>query len=88
MRTHVDGEVHGELDLEDAGMGRGIGIVDLVRSLADGTTPRANGELAYHVLDIMLAIEESIASGNPVAVTSVPPIVAPLPADWSPLSPR
>jgi predicted dehydrogenase len=88
MRTHVAGEVRDELDLEDAGMGRGIGIVDLVRSLADGTTPRANGELAYHVLDIMLAIEESIASGNPVAVTSVPPVVAPLPADWSPLSPR
>ncbi len=88
MRTHVAGEVRDELDLEDAGMGRGIGIVDLVRSLADGTPPRANGELAYHVLDIMLAIEESIASGNPVTVTSVPPVVAPLPADWSPLSPR
>lgn len=88
LRTHVAGEVHSELELGDAGMGRGIGIVDLVRSLADGTTPRANGELAYHVLDIMLAIEESIASGNPVAVASVPPIVSPLPADWSPLSPR
>ncbi len=50
--------------------------------------PRASGELAFHVLDIMLAIEESIASGNAVAVTSVPPDVSPLPADWSPLSPR
>jgi predicted dehydrogenase len=88
LRTHVAGELHSELEVEDGGMGRGVGIVDLVRSLADGTTPRANGELAYHVLDIMLAIEESIASGNPVAVTSVPPIVAPLPADWSPLRPR
>ncbi len=66
-------------------MGRGIGIVDLVRSLADGTAPRANGELAFHVLDIMLAIEESIAAARPVPVTSVPPIVSPLPADWTPL---
>lgn len=88
LRTHVDGEEHSELELDSAGMGRGIGIVDLVRSLADGTTPRAGGELAYHVLDIMLAVEESIASGNPVAVTSVPPAVSPLPADWSPLHPR
>ncbi|HEY3409558.1 MAG TPA: Gfo/Idh/MocA family oxidoreductase, partial [Propionicimonas sp.] len=88
LRTHVGGEVHSELALDDAGMGRGIGIVELVRALADGTTPRASGELAYHVLDIMLAVEESIASGNPVAVTSVPPIVSPLPADWTPLRPR
>jgi predicted dehydrogenase len=88
LRTHVGGEEQTELELDDSGMGRGIGIVDLVRSLAEGTTPRASGELAYHVLDIMLAVEESIASGNPVAVTSVPPAVSPLPADWSPLSPR
>ena len=88
LRTHVGGEVHSELELDDAGMGRGIGIVELVRALADGTTPRASGELAYHVLDVMLAVEESIASGNPVAVTSVPPTVSPLPADWTPLRPR
>lgn len=88
LRTHVGGEEHSEFELDDAGTGRGIGIVELVRALADGTTPRASGELAYHVLDIMLAVEESIASGNPVAVTSVPPVVSPLPADWTPLSPR
>lgn len=88
LRTHVGGEVRSELEVDDAGTGRGIGIVDLVRSLADGTTPRANGELAFHVLDVMLAIEEAIASGNPVPVTSIPPMVSLLPADWSPLSPR
>lgn len=88
LRTQVGGEVNSELEIGSGGTGRGIGIVDLVRSLADGTTPRASGELAYHVLDIMLAIEESIASGNPVAVASVPPTVLPLPADWTPLSPR
>jgi len=88
LRTHVGGEVRSELEIDNGGAGRGIGIVDLVRSLADGTRPRANGELAFHVLDIMLAIEESIASGIPVAVTSVPPTESLLPADWSPLSPR
>ena len=88
LRTHVAGEVNSERELADAGMGRGIGIVELVRAIADGTTPRANGELAYHVLDIMLAIQESIVAGNPVTVASVPPIVAPLPADWTPLRPR
>ena len=88
LRTHAAGEVQSVVDVADAGTGRGIGVVDLVRSLADGTTPRASGELAFHVLDIMLAIEESIATGNPVAVASVPPLVSPLPADWTPLRPR
>ena len=88
LRTHVAGEVQSVVDLTDAGMGRGIGIIDLVRALSDGTAPRLNGELAFHVLDIMLAIEESIAAGRPVPVASVPPIVSPLPADWTPLRPR
>ncbi|HOC13236.1 MAG TPA: Gfo/Idh/MocA family oxidoreductase [Propionicimonas sp.] len=86
VRTHVGGELTGEVAIEAAGHGRGIGVVDLVRSLAEGRRPRLNGELAYHVLDIMLAVEESIASGEPVAVTSAPPAVDLLPDSWSPLS--
>lgn len=85
VRTHSAGEVRSELVVEEQGMGRGIGLVDLVRSLAAGTTPRLDGELAYHVLDVMLAIEESIAAGAEVAVTSVPPAVLPLPDGWDPL---
>ena len=86
VRTHVGGELTGEVAIEAAGHGRGIGVVDLVRSLAEGRRPRLNGELAYHVLDIMLAVEESIASDEPVAVTSAPPTVDLLPDSWSPLS--
>lgn len=88
VRTHVGGEVTGEREVAEAGNGRGIGVVDLIRSLADGTTPRASGELAYHVLDVMLAVEESIASGRPVEVTSSVPDVVPLPEGWSPLAAR
>ena len=88
VRTHVGGEVRDEVELDDRGMGRGIGVVDMVRSLADGTTPRANGELAYHVLEVMLAVGESIASGQPVELTSTAPVVEPLPADWTPLAAR
>jgi hypothetical protein len=58
----------------------------MVRTARAGQTHRANGELAYHVLDVMLAIEESIASGSEVAVTSVPPALDALPADWTPLA--
>ena len=63
--THVGGEVDDEVD---AG-GRGHGTRHRrgrhgARSLAARHRPRANGELAYHVLEIMLAVEESIASGE------------------------
>ncbi len=88
VRTHVGGEVASELEVDEAGNGRGIGVVDLVRSLADGTAPRASGELAYHVLDVMLAVEESIASGRTVGITSTAPAVRPLPDGWTPLTLR
>ena len=88
VRTHVGGEVSSEVETDEAGNGRGIGVVDLVRSLADGTSPRASGELAYHVLEVMLAVEQSIDSGEPVGVTSSIPAVVPLPAGWTPLVAR
>ncbi len=87
VATHAGGAVAGEVEVSDAGSGRGIGVVEMVRSLATGASPRASGELAYHVLDTMLAITESIESGDPVAVASVPPVVEPLPEGWSPLVP-
>ncbi len=85
VTTHVGGVVADEVELPDAGTGRGIGVVDMARSLAAGAPPRASGELAYHVLDIMFAITESIDSGDPVEVTSVPPVPEPLPSGWNPL---
>lgn len=69
---------------DDTEMGRGLGVVDMARSIAAGTMHRANGELAYHVLDVMLAIEEAVTSGNPVTVSSAPPVVDPIPDDWDP----
>ncbi|MCC5840196.1 MAG: Gfo/Idh/MocA family oxidoreductase [Opitutales bacterium] len=39
--------------------GRGLGLVDLCRALREKRPPRASGELAYHVLDVMLAFHDS-----------------------------
>lgn len=38
---------------------RGLGVSDLARALLEGDAPRASGELAAHVLDIMCATIES-----------------------------
>ncbi|GAA4904383.1 putative dehydrogenase [Stackebrandtia albiflava] len=64
---------------------RGVGVLDLVRAAQGGAAERASGELAFHVLDVMLAVEESIRTRAPVPVTSDFVPVAPLPEGWDPM---
>ncbi|WP_405578850.1 Gfo/Idh/MocA family protein [Streptomyces sp. NBC_01190] len=63
---------------------RGVGVLELARAVRAGRQPRASGELAYHVLDIMLSVEESIDRGAPVRVASTAPAVPPIPPHWDP----
>jgi predicted dehydrogenase len=42
---------------------RGLGLADLAEALRTGRRPRAGVELAYHVLDAMLAFEDSSREG-------------------------
>ena len=64
--------------------GRGLGVLDMARSIRAGVLHRAPGELAYHVLDAMVSISESVDSGEFVAVNSSAPTSAPVPVDWAP----
>jgi predicted dehydrogenase len=75
----------GWTDVAPAGesRGRGVGVLEMSRAIRAGQPPRASGQLAYHVLDVMLAIEESAAARRPVAVHSSAPEVPPLEAGWS-----
>lgn len=50
--------------------GRGVGVIDLVRSISNNLTPRVSGDLAYHVLDCMLAFDESSESGTHIKINS------------------
>lgn len=64
---------------------RGVGVLELARAVRAGRPPRASGELALHALEVMLAIEESAASGGrEVVVRSTAPAVEPLAAEWDP----
>ena len=65
-------------------LGRGAGVVDLVRSVRDGGTERASGAVAAHVLDVLLAVRDAADTGTPVEVTSTVSPVAPLPDGWDP----
>lgn len=85
VAVHKGGKVVEEVDVPEAGMGRGIGLVDMVRSIKAGVRPRAHAELAYHVLEIMLAVQDAVASGETIQIASKAPEVDPIPADWTPL---
>ena len=54
---------------------RGLGVLDMARSLRRGLVPAASTELAVHVLDVMLAAEQSMASGCMARVTSTFPLM-------------
>jgi predicted dehydrogenase len=65
------------------GFGRGLGVLDTARAIRAGIQPRASGVLGYHVLDVMVAISEAVASGQPRLVDSRverPPVA---PDDWA-----
>lgn len=83
--THKGGKVVEELDVPEAGMGRGIGLVDMIRSVKAGVRPRVHADLAYHVLEIMLSVEKAVESGETILLESTAPEVEPIPVDWSPL---
>jgi predicted dehydrogenase len=67
--------------------GRGIGVLDLARSVRAGDRPRADGLLGLHVLEAMTAVRTSIDSGRFEPVESR---VAPsplLPETFDPFAP-
>jgi hypothetical protein len=57
----------------------------MARALRDGRPHRAQGLLAYHVLDTMIAVAESVESRAFVDVASVVDKPALLPDDWDPM---
>ncbi len=63
--------------------GRGVGVLEMARAIRAGRPPLASGQLAYHVMDVLLAIEESAQAGGPVAVRSTVGPIPPLADDWS-----
>lgn len=64
--------------------GRGLGVLDMARALRAGQPHRASGQMALHVLDVMVAIERSISSAAFEPVDSEFTMAQPLSEDWDP----
>jgi predicted dehydrogenase len=69
-----------------AGAGRGVGVADMARALRNDEPHRANGALAYHVLDVMESLLESAAQDQSVDVASTVQRPAAVPLGASPES--
>jgi predicted dehydrogenase len=63
---------------------RGAGVLEMARAIREGRPHRAQGELAFHILDTMASIAESIDNRAFVDVESSAAQVPALPEDWDP----
>jgi predicted dehydrogenase len=63
---------------------RGAGVLEMARAIRAGRPHRAQGSTAYHVVDAMVSISESIGSGKFVSLASTATAAEPLPQDWDP----
>ena len=69
-----------------AGAGRGVGVADMARALRTGRPHRADGALAYHVLDVLESLLEAATQDQSVDVASTVARPAAVPLGASPES--
>jgi predicted dehydrogenase len=84
VRLHrADAQEWSEIPLPDSRHdGRGLGVADMAYALTNGYQPRANGELAYHVLDILNSLKKASESGQHILIKSLCPRPDPLGKDF------
>ncbi|MCB1501126.1 MAG: Gfo/Idh/MocA family oxidoreductase [Bauldia sp.] len=61
-----------------------IGVADMAHAIRKGRPHRASGALAFHVLEVMEAVQRSSDEGRHIAIESRPERPAMLPADLAP----
>jgi predicted dehydrogenase len=62
---------------------RGLGVADMADAIRTGRVHRANGELAFHVLDLMHTIHDASREGRHIEMTSSCQRPEPLPENWT-----
>jgi predicted dehydrogenase len=60
---------------------RGLGVAEMAVAIGSGERPRASGEVAYHVLDVMHAMADSAREGRHIEVESTFGRPPPLPVE-------
>jgi predicted dehydrogenase len=75
-----------EIEAAGSTFGRGSGVLDLARAIRSGSDEHASGQLALHVIDIMVSIADAAESGTPVEIQTTAAQPEPLAEDWDPSS--
>jgi predicted dehydrogenase len=65
------------------GIKRGVGVADMAAAILENRPHCASGELAYHVLEVMTALETAMTRGSYVVIESQPQQPQPLPASFT-----
>ncbi len=63
-----------EIPCQGEVMYRGVGVVDMAHAISQGVRPRANLELAGHVVEVMQALEQSATGGGQIKINSKPKV--------------
>ena len=75
-----------EVEQEGAVAGRGLGLLEMARAIAEDRDHRASGQVGYHVLDVMLSAEQSAVSGEFLDITSRIDPIPTMPIDFDPFA--
>ena len=81
--VHRDGGVE-TIESGAAPAGRGTGVVELAQAIRADRPERASGQLAFHVLDVMVSTIEAAERAAPVEVGSSAPVGPALASAWDP----
>ena len=75
-----------DIPQEGTVVGRGLGVLDMARAIAEGRPHVATGELGFHVLDVMLSAQESASTGQYLEIGSTVADVPLLPEGFDPFA--
>lgn len=73
-----------EIAEEGPNSGRGLGVVEMARAIREDRPHQASAELAYHVLDTLLAVEEAAAKKQFIQVESTVEPLGSMPIEFNP----
>ncbi|MCM3695631.1 Gfo/Idh/MocA family protein [Microbacterium oleivorans] len=75
-----------EVEQQGTVVGRGLGVLDMVRAVAEDRPHVATGELGFHVLDVLLSAQDSAETGQYLEIDSTVAPVPPVPVDFDPFA--
>ena len=75
-----------EVEQQGTVVGRGLGVLDMVRAIAEDRPHVATGDLGFHVLDVLLSAQTSAETGAYLEIDSTVAPVPAVPVDFDPFA--